>query len=65
MMMQAFREELEKQYTQDEKEEVWSEAAEAVKTYHEEMVAAWDKEMDTLLVYVRMQFLFPGLVGSF
>ena len=52
MMMQAFREELEKQYTQDEKEEVWSEAAEAVKTYHEEMVAAWDKEMDTLLVYV-------------
>lgn len=33
---------------------MWSEAAEAVKTYHEEMVAAWDKEMDTLLVYVRI-----------
>ncbi|KAI1782980.1 hypothetical protein LXA43DRAFT_1136078 [Ganoderma leucocontextum] len=59
---QAFREETEKQYTQDEKEQVWSEAAEAVKTYHEEMVAAWDKEMDTLLVYAG---LFSAVLTAF
>ncbi len=62
MIAQAFREELEKQHTQDEKEQVWSEAAEAVKTYHEEMVAAWDKEMDTLLVYVSIQSVSLELV---
>ncbi|PIL23266.1 hypothetical protein GSI_14576 [Ganoderma sinense ZZ0214-1] len=58
----TFREELEKQYTQDEKEQVWSEAAEAVKTYHEEMVTAWDREMDTLLVYAG---LFSAVLTAF
>ena len=60
--MQAVREEWDKQYTQDHRDHVWSEAAEAVRTYHDEMVAAWDKEMDTLLVYVSVLFR-GGILG--
>ncbi|RPD69426.1 hypothetical protein L226DRAFT_471756, partial [Lentinus tigrinus ALCF2SS1-7] len=29
----------------------WSDAAEAVKTYHDELIDGWKEEMDTLLVY--------------
>ncbi len=44
--------ELSAEFTKEEKEKVWTEAAEAVKTYHEDLVRRWKEEMDTLLVYV-------------
>ena len=31
---------------------MWTEAAEAVKTFHDDLLRRWKEEMDTLLVYV-------------
>ncbi len=50
--IQEIRAELSAEFTKEEKEKVWTEAAEAVKTYHEDLVRRWKEEMDTLLVYV-------------
>ena len=36
----------------EEKDRVWSEAAEVVKTHYDGLVTRWKEEMDTLLVYV-------------
>ena len=41
------------QYNEDQKSKAWSNAAEAVKIYSDEMINRWSQEMDTLLVYVR------------
>ncbi|RDX45143.1 hypothetical protein OH76DRAFT_1358413, partial [Lentinus brumalis] len=48
---QAIREELSKEFTTEQKEKVWSEAAEAVKTSYDQLLSRWKEEMDTLLVY--------------
>ncbi|TFK86209.1 hypothetical protein K466DRAFT_493268, partial [Polyporus arcularius HHB13444] len=40
----------------------WTEAAEAVKTYHEDLVRRWKEEMDTLLVYAG---LFSAVLTAF
>ncbi|TFK86196.1 hypothetical protein K466DRAFT_493286, partial [Polyporus arcularius HHB13444] len=48
---QAIREELSKEFTQDEKEKVWTECIEAVKTSYDQLLGRWKEEMDTLLVY--------------
>ncbi len=53
---QAIREELSKEFTQDEKEKVWTECIEAVKTSYDQLLGRWKEEMDTLLVYVSGTF---------
>ena len=40
------------EFTKEQKEKVWTEAAEAVKTFHDDLLRRWKEEMDTLLVYV-------------
>ena len=39
-------------FTEKEKKEAWDEIAGLVKTYSDELVDRWNKEIDTLLVYV-------------
>ena len=34
---------------------MWQNAAEAVKEFHDEMIERWQKEMDSLLVFVSIQ----------
>ncbi len=46
-------------YTPDQKAEAWSKTAEIIKVYSDDMVAKWNSEIDTLLVYVRC---IPGYV---
>lgn len=48
-LQQLFKQE----FTQQEKEEVWSDAVEVVNRYYDGLVVRWKEEMDTLLVYVR------------
>ena len=38
--------------TKEQKEKVWTEAAEAVKASYDLLLGRWKEEMDTLLVYV-------------
>ena len=45
--------ELEEEFSDKTKTEVWSDAYEAVRSYYEELVLRWKEELDTLLVYVR------------
>ena len=40
-------------YTEEQKTESRNEVAKIVKEYSDHMVERWNKEMDTLLVYVR------------
>ena len=40
------------EFSEQERSEVRSDAAEAVKTHYDELVRRWKEEMDTLLVYV-------------
>ncbi|KAI0742953.1 hypothetical protein C8Q80DRAFT_944181 [Daedaleopsis nitida] len=49
-------------YTEKEREEAWSKAADTVKMYSDEMVARWNREMDTLLVYAG---LFSAILTAF
>ena len=49
---QAIREELSKEFSNEQKEKVWTEAAEAVKQSYNQLLGRWKEEMDTLLVYV-------------
>lgn len=51
-------------HTEERKATEWKNAAEMVKTYSDEMVARWNKEIDTYLVYVRIQTLRRHLCGS-
>ncbi|RPD61518.1 hypothetical protein L227DRAFT_546481 [Lentinus tigrinus ALCF2SS1-6] len=48
---EAIREELSKEFPDEQKEKVWTEAAEAVKASYDQLLARWKEEMDTLLVY--------------
>ena len=50
--MQNVQGELRAEFTKTQREKVWTEASEAVKTYHDGLVCRWKEEMDTLLVYV-------------
>ncbi|TFK86562.1 hypothetical protein K466DRAFT_587126 [Polyporus arcularius HHB13444] len=59
---EEIRAELSAEFTKEEKEKVWTEAAEAVKTYHEDLVRRWKEEMDTLLVYAG---LFSAVLTAF
>ncbi|KAI0742954.1 hypothetical protein C8Q80DRAFT_1191645 [Daedaleopsis nitida] len=49
-------------YTDDERKEAWSDTAGKIKTYSDEMVARWNSEMDTLLVYAG---LFSAILTAF
>ncbi|RDX43139.1 hypothetical protein OH76DRAFT_1422127 [Lentinus brumalis] len=46
----------------DIKADYWSDAAEAVKSYHDELVDGWKEDMDTLLVYAG---LFSAVLTAF
>ncbi|RPD58371.1 hypothetical protein L227DRAFT_654762 [Lentinus tigrinus ALCF2SS1-6] len=48
---EAIREELSKEFTDEQKAKVWTEAAEAVKASYDQLLDRWKEEMDTLLVY--------------
>ncbi len=52
VLSQNVKAELIQEFTEEEKANVWKDAAKAVKTYHDELVEQWQKAMDTLLVYV-------------
>ena len=49
---QMVEEELMQEISEEEKTKVWDDAAETVKTYHDELVRRWQVAMDSLLVYV-------------
>ena len=51
-MLQERWEERQKDFTEEEKKNAWDETANVVKTYSDELVDRWNKEIDTLLVYV-------------
>ncbi|KAI0716819.1 hypothetical protein C8Q76DRAFT_673163, partial [Earliella scabrosa] len=57
-LQQLFKQE----FTQQEKEEVWSDAAEVVSRYYDGLVVRWKEEMDTLLVYAG---LFSAVLTAF
>ncbi|KAI0631704.1 hypothetical protein C8Q77DRAFT_1074688 [Trametes polyzona] len=40
-------------YSKDEIDQAWSDAADLVKTYSDDMIRRWNSEIDTYLVYVR------------
>ncbi|KAI1783248.1 hypothetical protein LXA43DRAFT_1134034, partial [Ganoderma leucocontextum] len=48
---QELRKELQEEFSEEEKAQVWQNAAEAVKEFHDEMIERWQKEMDSLLVF--------------
>ncbi|KAM5533779.1 hypothetical protein V8D89_012554 [Ganoderma adspersum] len=57
------------EFTEEEKAKVWKDAANAVQTYHDELVEQWQKAMDTLLVYVSIfsymtSFLITNMSGE-
>ena len=39
-------------YTDDDRTEAWTKLADAVKAYSDENVERWNREIDTMLVYV-------------
>ena len=49
---QDLRKEFAQTYSQAEKDEALSKTAKVVKKYSDEMIAKWNKEIDTLLVFV-------------
>ncbi|EIW53850.1 uncharacterized protein TRAVEDRAFT_132874, partial [Trametes versicolor FP-101664 SS1] len=49
-------------HTEERKAAEWENAAEMVKTYSDEMVARWNKEIDTYLVYAG---LFSAILTAF
>ncbi|KAI0640842.1 hypothetical protein C8Q79DRAFT_1037483 [Trametes meyenii] len=49
-------------YTANEKAEAWNDSAEVVKTFSDEMIHKWNKEIDTLLVYAG---LFSAILTAF
>ena len=51
-LIQELREELCTEYDEEHRARAWTAAADAVKTYHDELINRWNQEMDTLLVYV-------------
>ncbi|KAI0760437.1 hypothetical protein C8Q74DRAFT_1359163 [Fomes fomentarius] len=59
---QELKKDLMKEFTEEERSDMWTELAETVKTYHHELVARWKEEMDTLLVYAG---LFSAILTAF
>ncbi|KAI0716838.1 hypothetical protein C8Q76DRAFT_418885 [Earliella scabrosa] len=59
---EELRKELSHEFSEQERSEVWSDAAEAVKTHYDELVRRWKEEMDTLLVYAG---LFSAVLTAF
>ncbi|KAM5538441.1 hypothetical protein V8D89_007774 [Ganoderma adspersum] len=55
-------EELVQEISEEEKVKVWNDAAETVKTYHDELVQGWQVAMDSLLVYAG---LFSAVLTAF
>ncbi len=51
---QEVKQELNEELSEEEKSKVWSDAAETVNTYYDELVGRWEDEIYTLLVYVRL-----------
>ena len=51
-MLQARWYEGRNDFTEEEKKKAWDETAQRVKEYSDELVERWNKEIDTLLVYV-------------
>ena len=51
---QAIKEQLKQEFTEEERAKAWHEAAQVVKTCHDELVEQWQKAMDTVLVYVSL-----------
>ncbi|KAI0665532.1 hypothetical protein C8Q78DRAFT_556637 [Trametes maxima] len=49
-------------YTAEEKAEAWNDSAEVVKTFSDETIHKWNKEIDTLLVYAG---LFSAILTAF
>ncbi len=45
-----------------EREDAWTETATIIKEYSDDLVDRWNKEIDTLLVYVR--FTVPMLIAA-
>ncbi len=41
-----------REFTSEQKEKVWTEAADAVKASYDQLLGRWKEDMDTLLVYV-------------
>ena len=54
-MFQERWEERENDFTEEEKKEAWDKTAKVVKIYSDELVDRWNKEIDTLLVYVSVE----------
>ncbi|PIL23291.1 hypothetical protein GSI_14601 [Ganoderma sinense ZZ0214-1] len=48
---EELRKELQEEFSEEQKAQVWQNAAEAVKEFHDEMIDRWQKEMDSLLVF--------------
>lgn len=46
-----------KVYTSEQKTNAWSDAAGMVQNYSEDMIARWNKEIDTYLVFVRISLI--------
>lgn len=46
-------------YTEEQKREAWTDAAVMVQNYSDDMIARWNKEIDTYLVFVCIS-LFRG-----
>ncbi|KAI0698842.1 hypothetical protein C8Q76DRAFT_685390 [Earliella scabrosa] len=61
-MFQERWEEREHDFSEEEKKEAWDEIAGIVKTYSDELVERWNKEIDTLLVYAG---LFSAVLTAF
>ncbi|KAI0698853.1 hypothetical protein C8Q76DRAFT_587081, partial [Earliella scabrosa] len=49
-------------FTEEEKKDAWDKTASVVKTYSDELVDRWNKEIDTLLVYAG---LFSAILTAF
>ncbi|KAI0744442.1 hypothetical protein C8Q76DRAFT_804561 [Earliella scabrosa] len=48
------------EFAEKEKEQAWDKTASVVKTYSDELIDRWNKEIDALLVYVRVPLDFPA-----
>ncbi|KAI0716801.1 hypothetical protein C8Q76DRAFT_673137 [Earliella scabrosa] len=59
---EEMKQELEQDFTSQEKYDVWSDATTAVRSYYDELVVRWREEMDTLLVYAG---LFSAVLTAF
>ncbi|TBU39977.1 hypothetical protein BD309DRAFT_377684, partial [Dichomitus squalens] len=59
---EGLRKELQEEFTEEQKAQVWHSAAEALKDYHDNLVERWQKETDVLLVFAG---LLSGVLTTF